>query len=316
MRNVLPDWAVRLLVGTLLLPALLTALDGFFRVRRRRLAVGPWLRRGWAPPRLPVVLAWVWARGARRSPARSTPPDAPVLPLPPLERARLRSRSASIAGRRSRSAGSACAPLLLARARRARRARPPAAWPRPPARVLCTLAALVWVVNPYAAALLLPAAHLWLFAAAPQHAPARLGRRRRRARSGSLPFALAAALLRARARARPARAGRGWRCSSAASGQLSLAVAVVAAALLACLAGAARDHARAPARRRRAPSPSRCARAARSPTPARARSAARSPRCGDDRRRRRRPLAGPPRAARAVDRADRRRRDPARSTPG
>ena len=43
LRNVLPDWAVRLLVGTLLLPALLTALDGFFRVRRRRLAVGPWL---------------------------------------------------------------------------------------------------------------------------------------------------------------------------------------------------------------------------------------------------------------------------------
>ena len=39
MRNVLPDWAVRLLVGTLLLPALLTALDGFFRVRRRHLPV-------------------------------------------------------------------------------------------------------------------------------------------------------------------------------------------------------------------------------------------------------------------------------------
>jgi hypothetical protein len=30
------------------------------------------------------------------------------------------------------------------------------------------LAALVWVANPYAAALLLPAAHLWLLAAAPE----------------------------------------------------------------------------------------------------------------------------------------------------
>ena len=50
MRNVLPDWAVRLLVGTLLLPAFLAALDGFFRIRRRRLAVGRgWP--GWAPPR-------------------------------------------------------------------------------------------------------------------------------------------------------------------------------------------------------------------------------------------------------------------------
>jgi hypothetical protein len=33
--------------------------------------------------------------------------------------------------------------------------------------VVCGLAAAVWVANPYAAALLLPAAHVWLFAAAP-----------------------------------------------------------------------------------------------------------------------------------------------------
>src|SRR5690606_14122829 len=59
MRNVLPDWAVRLLVGTLLLPALLTALDALFRVRRRRLPVGPWL--AWlAAAGLPVVAAWAW----------------------------------------------------------------------------------------------------------------------------------------------------------------------------------------------------------------------------------------------------------------
>ena len=45
MRNVLPDWAVRLLVGTLLLPALLAALDALFRARRRRLPVGRWA--GW-----------------------------------------------------------------------------------------------------------------------------------------------------------------------------------------------------------------------------------------------------------------------------
>ena len=33
--------------------------------------------------------------------------------------------------------------------------------------VICVLAALVWLVNPFAAALLVPAAHGWLFAAAP-----------------------------------------------------------------------------------------------------------------------------------------------------
>jgi hypothetical protein len=31
--------------------------------------------------------------------------------------------------------------------------------------LICGVAALAWVVNPYAAALLVPAAHLWLFAA-------------------------------------------------------------------------------------------------------------------------------------------------------
>ena len=37
LRNVLPDWSVRLLVLCLLLPALLAALDAFFRARRRHL---------------------------------------------------------------------------------------------------------------------------------------------------------------------------------------------------------------------------------------------------------------------------------------
>ena len=41
MRNVLPDWAVRMLIGTLLLPALLAALDGWFRARRRHLRRRP-----------------------------------------------------------------------------------------------------------------------------------------------------------------------------------------------------------------------------------------------------------------------------------
>ena len=43
LRNVLPDWAVRFVILTLLLPALLAALDAFFRARRRRVAVVPWL---------------------------------------------------------------------------------------------------------------------------------------------------------------------------------------------------------------------------------------------------------------------------------
>jgi hypothetical protein len=99
--------------------------------------------------------------------------------------------------------------------------------------VLCTLTALVWVVNPYTAALLLPAAHLWLFAAAP-------GTRLRGwagvvvVAAGLLPFAFAALYYSAALRLDPL--DEVWMATlSVASGQLSFAVAVVAAALFACL---------------------------------------------------------------------------------
>ena len=50
--------------------------------------------------------------------------------------------------------------------------------------VVAVLAALVWMVNPFAAALLVPAAHAWLFAAAPGTTP-RAARARARRCSGS-----------------------------------------------------------------------------------------------------------------------------------
>jgi hypothetical protein len=229
MRNVLPDWAVRLLVGTLLLPALLTALDGFFRVRRRRLAVGPWL--AWlAATGLPVVLAWLWVRGLGLTGALD-PPAAPVLPLPPLDRAgavALASVAVVLAlgwfGVRA---------LVLARA--GERASPAAgSLAAASGALLCTLTALLWMLNPYTAALLLPAAHLWLFAAAP-------GTRLRgwagaaAVAAGLLPFAFAALYYAVALALDPLELG--WMALlSAASGQLSIVVAVIAATLLACLA--------------------------------------------------------------------------------
>jgi hypothetical protein len=229
MRNVLPDWAVRLLVGTLLLPALLTAVDGFFRVRRRHLPVRPWLV--WlGASALPVLLAWLWARSLGISGALE-PPDAPVLPLPPIERAggvalgsvalvaligwfgvrpflltRAGARGSPLAGSLAASAGAA----------------------------LSVLAGLAWVVNPYAAAMLLPAAHLWLFAAAPQ---TRLRGWAGAAAivAGLLPFVVAALYFMRALSLNPLELA--WMMLlSAASGELSAAVAVVAAGLLACLA--------------------------------------------------------------------------------
>ena len=226
----LPDWAVRLLVGTLLLPAFLTALDAFFRVRRRKLAVGPWL--GWlAAAGMPVLLAWLWLRALGLAGALDLP-DAPVLPLPefdwagaavvasallvlalgvfglrPLIVGRLKGRGSPAAG----SLGAATGALL------------------------CLVAALVWVANPYAAALLLPAAHLWLFAAAPQT-------RLRGALGwlavvvGLLPLLLAAVYYARALRLGPLELA--WvAVLGPASGDASLAAAVVAAALTACLAG-------------------------------------------------------------------------------
>ena len=230
MRNVLPDWAVRLLVGTLLLPAFVTALDGFFRVRRRRLAVRPWML--WLlATGLPVVMGWVWLRALGLTGALH-PPDAPILPPAPFHRGEAFA-VASLAlvlaigwfGVRR---------LILARA--GERGHPMAgSLGAATGAVLVTLAALVWVVNPYAAALLLPAAHIWLFAAAPAT--------RLRGWAGAAAVAVGLApfavvlLYYMRALALNPLQEAWMALLSAASGQLSLAVAIVLGGLLACLAG-------------------------------------------------------------------------------
>jgi hypothetical protein len=227
MRNVLPDWAVRLLVGTLLLPAFLTALDGFFRVRRRGLAVGPWF--AWlAAVGLPVLLAWAWVRALGLTSALDVP-DAPVLPLQAVERSgalALASVALVLA-----LGWFGIRPLILARA--GGRGSPAAgSLAGAMGAFLCVLAALVWAANPYAAALLLPATHLWLFAAAPQ---TRLSGWAGVAAvvAGLLPFALLA-LAYAQALALNPLELAWMALLGAASGRLSVAAAFVAATVLAC----------------------------------------------------------------------------------
>ena len=177
-----------------------------------------------------MLLAWLWLRLLGATGALE-PPDAPMLPLPPLGRSgalALASVALVLA-----LGWFGVRPLLLARA--GRRASPAAGGlAAATGAVLCTLTAVVWAVNPYAAALLLPAAHLWLFAAAPAT--------RLRGWAGAaavavglLPIALAALYYATALRLDPL--DEVWMATlSAASGQLSFAVAVVAAALLACLA--------------------------------------------------------------------------------
>jgi len=155
MRNVLPDWAIRLVIATLLLPALLAALDAFFRVRRRHLPVAPALGRI-AIGAVPVVVAWVWLRLLGVTGLVSAA-DGAVLPdAYPLD-------TAGLVGIGSAVLVAALA-WYLTRRLLARRA---AADSHAIATglAICALTSIVWFINPYAAALLLPAMHLWLFAA-------------------------------------------------------------------------------------------------------------------------------------------------------
>jgi hypothetical protein len=168
--RLVPAWAIRLLVLTLLLPVLLAAVDAFFRVRRRGLPMARWL--GWSTSfALPLLLAYGWVRvlgltGAVRAVATPTIGGALALhtagwlalasiALVLLVGARLVRRPLlRAAGVRGEvGAGGAAAATGLA---------------------LAVLVAIVWVANPYAAFLLLPAAHLWLLASAPERRVGRL----------------------------------------------------------------------------------------------------------------------------------------------
>jgi hypothetical protein len=173
LRNVLSDWSVRLIVGALLLPALLAALDAFFRARRRRVPIAPWLT--WlAVAAVPLPVAWLWLRmigaiGAIGAPA------GPVTPQPAIETSGIVAlTSAAIAG------ALACFGARLAARALGSRTTEPEEPPRngrgrPAPGVeglavatmvwLVLLATVAWLCNPYAAGLLIGAVHLWLFAA-------------------------------------------------------------------------------------------------------------------------------------------------------
>jgi hypothetical protein len=163
LRKVLPPWAVRLLIGSLLLAPLLATVDGFARVRRRHQPVTPWL--GWigaaaapfviaaafvtvlgvtglltATPPAPVPAGAIQIDGAGRAALIAT---GLVLVLAVLGRPLLLRLTG---GRRHLEGAGAGAALLLA-------------W--------TVLATAMWLVNPYAAAFMVPAAHLWLLIAAP-----------------------------------------------------------------------------------------------------------------------------------------------------
>jgi hypothetical protein len=168
-RKTFPSWALRLLVAALLLAPLVVAIDGLARARRRGLALGRWTLWTLACA-LPFLACALFARLLGASGIAG---EAPVTPIPP---ASLRLDATAL--------GSSAAVLLLLAlawllwpmfARRTGlkvRAHPEAAGVAA-LLVLVALGLLAWVLNPFAALLLVPASHLWLIVASPELRPRR-----------------------------------------------------------------------------------------------------------------------------------------------
>jgi len=160
--KLMPEWPVRLLALALMLPVLLAAVDAFARVRRRRERVGMWLR--WLGVAiLPFLLTALLALALVRTGLVDAAPGAPVAGLAAAPKLAalavllvvlavawvwLRPWLARLSGVNGDCAtGGGAVAVVLA---------------------LCAVALVVWLVNPYASLLLVPALHLWLLAMAPE----------------------------------------------------------------------------------------------------------------------------------------------------
>jgi hypothetical protein len=170
--QVLPGWSLSFLAIALLIPALVASVDAFARVRRRRIAVGPWFR--WVGAWIvPFLVAFALVELLSLVGATPDPPSAAVAPQGfPLDAGALAVLAATAA------VWGLClwAGRGFVRARRALRDRSD-----PGAACALVLTATVtsvvlWLVNPYAALLLVPAAHLWLLATLVSPAPPRRAR--------------------------------------------------------------------------------------------------------------------------------------------
>lgn len=186
-RKVLPGWAVRLFIGTLLLPPLLAAVDGFAAIRRRRAPVLAWLR--WALVwSLPFIVAALFAvlltvTGLLTAPGAPVSPAALPVQLPALLAVAL------VFG----LAWWLLRPALMRLLRAGGELDEPGAGSMVMLLALATTIVL-WIGNPYAAALVVLAMHAGLWALAPDL------RLRRSARLvaialGALPMAIAAFVL-------------------------------------------------------------------------------------------------------------------------
>ena len=172
-RTVLPGWSLVLLSLCLLLPPLVASIDAFARARRRRAAVGPYLR--WlAAATLPWIAGLVVAELIVLA---GQAPDAPPAPLEPGAEP-LDAAAATVLGGVAATVALSWILLRPLVARGVRVGSPPAAGAGVATALVLSLAGLLaWLLNPYAALVLVPALHAWtLLLLAPRDPPRRWGR--------------------------------------------------------------------------------------------------------------------------------------------
>jgi hypothetical protein len=160
-----PAWAVRLLGLALILPVLLATIDGLARARRRGHSILRWV--AWVlAGAVPFVLAAVIVRFAEAvgaiSGATAVPLEGGVISLHAGELAFLAALACLIV------VGVFALRWLVARKLALKRS---GSYDEGSAAgvliVLCVLALAMWLANPFAALLLVPALHLWLWIVVP-----------------------------------------------------------------------------------------------------------------------------------------------------
>lgn len=166
-RKTVPPWALRLLLGALLLPPLIVAADGLARARRRRLPIARWSL--WTLTcALPFLLsaASVAALGALGI--------VGATPAAPVPAAGLSFDAAAAATLLATLLVFAAAwllwPMLMRRVGLRVRPRSDGAGVAM-LLVLLGVAVVVWIVDPLATLLLLPALHMWLLIVSPELRP-------------------------------------------------------------------------------------------------------------------------------------------------
>jgi hypothetical protein len=168
--QVLPGWVLSLLAGSLLLPVLVASVDAFARARRRHVDVLRWMRwlGAWVAP---FLAALALAQLLSLFGATPSPPAAPVPPdVLPLDGPALAVLAGVLVGM--------ILAFLLARWLASR--------PDPElgqeldlgagvalGLVIAAGSLLLWLVNPYAGLLAVPAAHLWMLLALTRPLPSR-----------------------------------------------------------------------------------------------------------------------------------------------